>query len=325
MKKLIQLILVIALSLGLIPASAARAEAPKPLKAAIVTFVSHPSLDTIVQGIHEGLEEAGYKEGDNLTTDFYNANGDINLLSSIADQAIEGKPDIIYAVTTPVALAFQAAKTDIPVVFTGVTDPLGAGLVDSLEEPGANLYGVSNYVSLDQQFELVKKLTPDAKKVGFLYTTSEDSALSEVEEASEVAKKYGLDSEIAGISSTNEMQMVAEDLASKVDVIYVGSDNLIAAAFDSLLDATDKAQVPVYSSVKLMIGQGALAGAAIEEISLGHLAVKFGEEVLAGDDIAKKPVQFIDDLTVIVNQETADRLAIKVPEGLAEVTVNTNN
>lgn len=287
------------------------------LDVAVVQLVTHSSLDDIRQGVYDGLAEHGYTEGENLTINYQNAEGDLNILSTIAQSVVAEEPDMIFAITTPVAQAFQNVTSDIPIIMTGVTDPVSAGIVDDLENPGENITGASDAVPYEDQFELLLQLKPDVQKVGMIYTTSEDNSLAETEQAAAVAEEMGLEVQIEGIASTMDMQLVAQTLASEVDAIYVGSDNTIASAFETLLDATDAAGIPVFTTVDVMVGQGALSAVAINQKDIGLLAADVAKEIIDGANPGETPVQFLEELQPAINFETADRLGIEVPEELA--------
>lgn len=287
------------------------------LDVAVVQLVTHSSLDDIRQGVYDGLAEHGYTEGENLTINYQNAEGDLNILSTIAQSVVAEEPDMIFAITTPVAQAFQNVTSDIPIIMTGVTDPVSAGIVDDLENPGENITGASDAVPYEDQFELLLQLKPDVQKVGMIYTTSEDNSLAETEQAAAVAEEMGLEVQIEGIASTMDMQLVAQTLASEVDAIYVGSDNTIASAFETLLDATDAAGIPVFTTVDVMVGQGALSAVAINQKDIGLLAADVAKEIIDGANPGETPVQFLEELQSVINFETADRLGIEVPEELA--------
>lgn len=295
-----------------------QAQTDDTLDIAIVQFVSHPSLDEIVQGIKDELAANDYVEGENLTIDFHNAEADINLLSTIAEQVVSQKPDLIFAVTTPVSQAFQNQTSEIPIVMAGVTDPVSAGLVDNIEKPGENITGTSDAFPLEKHFNLMLQIDPTIKKIGMIYTSSEDNAQAEIESAKEVAESMGLEVFVEGIATTLDMQMVAENLSSKVDAIYVGSDNTIASAFETLLDATDRMDIAVYPSVDIMVKQGGLGAVAINQADLGTEAAKIAVQVLDGTAIGDIPIHFVSNLRLVYNSETADRLNVELPADLVD-------
>ncbi|XJS11680.1 ABC transporter substrate binding protein [Aerococcaceae bacterium WGS1372] len=290
------------------------------LDVAVVQLVTHPSLDDIRQGIYDGLNEQGYVEGENLTIDYQNAEGDINILSSIAQSVVAEEPDLIFAITTPVTQAFQNVTNEIPIIMVGVTDPVSAGILDDLDQPGENITGVSDVVSYEDQFNLLLKLKPEVKKIGMIYTTSEDNSLAETEAARDVAEELGLEVQIEGLASTLDMQLVAQNLSSQVDAIYVGSDNTIASAFETLVDATDMAGIPVFTTVDRMVEQGALSAVAINQKDIGLLGAQVAQKVIDGENPGDIPVHFLEDLQSVVNFDTAAHLNIEISDELkAEV------
>lgn len=318
MKKIKNILLAfVALALLLIPYSKGLVAAQDDqLDVAVIQLVTHSSLDDIRQGIYDGLAEHGYVEGENLTIDYQNAEGDLNILSTIAQNVVAEEPDLIFAITTPVAQAFQNVTSDIPIIMAGVTDPVSAGIIDDLDNPGENITGASDAVPYEDQFELLLKLKPEVKKIGMIYTTSEDNSLAETEQAQAVAEEMGLEVQIEGIASTNDMQLVAQSLASEVEAIYVGSDNTIASAFETLLDATDAAGIPVFTTVDVMVGQGALSAVAINQKDIGLLAADVAKEVIDGANPGDVAVKFLEELQPVINFETAERLNIEIPEDL---------
>lgn len=322
MKNIKQILLTVTLLASLLVTGfsqlSVNAQSEDSLDIAIVQFVSHPSLDQIVQGIKDELAANDYIEGKNLTIDFHNAEADINLLGTIAEQVVSQKPDLIFAVTTPVSQAFQNKTSDIPIIMAGVTDPVSAGLVDNVEKPGENISGTSDAFPLELHFDLMLQIDPSIKTVGMIYTSSEDNAQAEIEAAKEVAEGMGLEVIIEGIATTLDMQMVAENLSSQVDAIYVGSDNTIASAFETLLDATDRMDIAVYPSIDNMVEQGGLAAVAITQADLGIEAARMAIKVLDGTAIGDIPIHFVDNLRLVYNSETAERLNVEIPADLAE-------
>lgn len=316
MKQLFKVIKVLATIFVCVTTMVVPVKAEETIDIAIVQYVSHPSLDQIVQGVKDELAANGYIEGKNLTIDFHNAEADINLLSTIAEQVISQNPDLIFAVTTPVSQTFQNQTDEIPIVMTGINDPIAAGLVDSLEKPGGNISGSSDQYPLDEHLKLMLAIDPNIETLGMIYTSSEDNAQVEAENVKEIAESLGLKVEMTSIASTLDMQMAAENLSSKVDAIYVGSDNAIASAFESLLDATDRMNIAVYPSVDIMVQQGGLAAIAINQADLGTEAARVGIEVLNGTPIGDIPVHFAKKLRSVYNSDTANRLNIEIPTDL---------
>lgn len=325
MKKIIKLVLAFA-SVALLIAPFAGAQKQvgaqdEEINIAVVQLVSHPSLDDINGGIIDQLAEEGYVEGENLTVNQQNAEGDITLLQSIADQVVADQPDLIFAITTQVAQTLQNATSEIPIIMAGVTDPVAALVVDSLEAPGANITGVSDAVPLEEHFNLMLSIQPDIQTLGMMYTTSDDSGTAETEQAQAIAEEMGLTVVVEGIAQAIDMQMVGQQLVSQVDAVYIGSDNTIASAFETLVDITDAEGIGVYPSVDNMVRQGGVAALAINQADVGKQAAIMGVEVFQGADTASMPVQFVENIQQLYNSEVAANLGIEIPdEILAELT-----
>lgn len=280
------------------------------LKVAIVQLVSHPSLDDITKGVYQGLEDIGYKEGDNLEVDFQNAQGDISMLRMISQQVVNQQPDLIFAITTPVAQVFQNATTEIPIVMTGITDPIAADLVSDLDKPGANITGASDQIPMQIQFEFIQSIYPSAQSIGLLYTSSEDNSKAEVDRAQKAAEELGYQVTVQAIHSATDMPMVARDLANQADALFIASDNTIAVAFEALLDAADTSNIPVFSTVDNMIRQGAVGGVAINQKDIGITAVRVAKQIIDGNQPAETPIVFVDRYQPLINQEVAEKFGI---------------
>lgn len=277
-------------------------------KVAIVQYVEHPSLDTIRESTIAALAEAGYTEGENITIEYENAQADQSNLNSIASKFVGEKVDVIIAIATPAAQAMAAATSDIPVIFSAVTDPLGAKLVDNLESPSGNVTGTSDAIPVDQVFELCKELTPDVKKIGFLYTASEVNSQSVIEEAKTIAADYGFEYEESTITNSSELQQAAELLARKVDAIYTPIDNGIAAAMPVLAEAGKNAKIPVYVGADSMVADGGYATVGINYEDLGAKTAELAAEVLNGRPIKEIPVATLDHFYKVINETTANAI-----------------
>lgn len=303
---------------GTLQAAMAQGQSQEPVSVAIIQLVSHPSLDRITEGIYEGLEGRGYIPGSTVNIDFQNAEGDMNLLNIIAEQVVACDPDLIFAVTTPVAQALQNATEDIPIVLTAITDPLAGQLVDSLDQPGGNISGVSDQIPMDVQFHLAQALLPEAESIGMLYSTSEDNSEAEITLAKEAAESLGFTVQLEAIHSSLDMPMVAQALAQEVDLIFIGSDNTIASAIDALLDQTDAAGIPVFSPVEDFIVQGAFAGVAMDQADFGRMAGDFAADILEGQAIGDKPIVFAEEFRQVYNSQLAEALGISLGDAFLD-------
>lgn len=286
---------------------------------AIVQYVEHPSLDTIRESIIKELEAEGYVEGENLTIDYQNAQADQSNLNTIASKFVGEKADLIIAIATPAAQAAAAATSEIPVVFSAVTDPVSAKLVDTLEKPSGNVTGTSDAIPVDETFELCKALTPDVEKIGFLYTASEVNSQSVIEEAKTLAKEYGFEFEESTITNSSELQQAAEILAGKVDAIYTPIDNGIASAMPVLAEVGKSAGIPVYVGADSMVADGGYATVGINYEDLGKKTAEMVVDILEGTAISDVPVATLDHFYKVINETTAT--AIGAPATAEDATI----
>ena len=288
------------------------------LEIAIVQLVSHPSLNEINQGIVDQLQASGYQEGVNLSINRQNAEGDMSLLRSISDQVVDDQPDLIFAITTPVAQTFQEKTSEIPIVLAGITDPLAAGLVDNLDRPGQNISGVSDYVPLEDHFQLMKEIQPEIKKLGILYSTSDEAGRSNAEEAKEEAQSLGLSVQLEGVAQAIDVQMVGLQLAGQVDAIYVGADNTVASAFEALVDVAEDSGIGIYPSIDRMVSQGGVAALAINQAEIGHEAAAVAIKILEGQKIGDIPITYVKNKHKIYNAKTVENLGITISKQLLQ-------
>ena len=274
-------------------------------KVAIVQYVEHPSLDTIRESTIAALAEAGYIEGQNITIEYANAQADQSNLNTIASKFVGDNVDLIIAIATPAAQSMAAATSDIPIVFSAVTDPLGAKLVDILESPSGNVTGTSDAIPVDQVFELCQELTPSVKKIGFLYTASEVNSQSVIAEAKTLAVDYGFTFEETTITNSSELQQAAELLAGKVDAIYTPIDNGIASAMPILSEIAKEAGIPVYVGADSMVADGGYATVGINYEDLGAKTAEMVAEILDGKAVKEVPVATLDHFYKVINETTA--------------------
>lgn len=283
----------------------------------LLQYTSHPSLDAIADGIIDTLAEQGYQEGQDIVLDFQNAQGDQSNLNTMANRFVVNEADLMIAIATPSALAVANASNDIPVILGAITDPENVGLVDSNETPGGNITGVSDMTPIAKQLELIRKIQPDAKTLGLLYSSSEDNAVLQGELAAELAKDYGFDTVTRTVSSTNDVSQVTKQLVSEADAIWTPNDNIIASAFPSVVEVANEARIPIYPAVDMMVAQGGLATLGLNQYQIG---VKTGEmvaELLRGTiQTATEPVRFADETDLVVNFKAAELLGITIPDDL---------
>ena len=279
----------------------------------ITQLVEHPSLDKAKKGFIKALEDKGYKDGDNIKIDFQNAQNDMPTTQSIASKFVSDKKDLIYAISTPSAQAAYNATKDIPIIMTAVTDPVEAGLVKSLEKPGGNVSGTSDYLSIDKTLELVKTLTPKAKKIGVIYNTSEVNSKIQVDSLHDYAKKNNYEVVEKGISSSSEVNQAISSLVGKIDVLYVPTDNLVASSMPIVSKIATENKIPVIAAESGPVEKGALACQGINYEKLGYKTGEMAVKILNGESVSDMPVATSDDTDIIVNEDILKALGMEKP------------
>lgn len=309
MKKIFTLTLTMMMGLSMLVGCSTKED---QLTIGIVQIVEHTSLDMIRKSLVEELGAKGLVDGQNVKIDYQNAQGDQSNLNSICKKFVGDGVDVIVAIATPSAQAAAAATSEIPIIFSAVTDPVAAKLVTNLEKPEGNVTGTSDAIPVDEVFELCQELTPEVKTFGFLYTTSEVNSQSVVEEAKTLAADYGYDYEEVAITNTSELKQAAYSLAGKVDAIYTPIDNSIASAMTVLSEVGKETKVPVYVGADSMVMDGAYATVGINYEDLGRQTGDMVAEVLNGKAIRDLPVATLDEFQKVINKTTAK--AIGAPE-----------
>lgn len=259
----------------------------------------------IRESLVEELEAKGIVDGQNVKIDYQNAQGDQSNLNSICKKFVGDGVDVIVAISTPSAQAAAAATSEIPIIFSAVTDPVAAKLVTNLETPEGNVTGTSDAIPVDEVFNLCQELTPEVKSFGFLYTASEVNSQSVVEEAKTLAADYGYDYEEVIITNTSELKQAAYSLAGKVDAIYTPIDNSIASAMTVLSEVGKETKVPVYVGADSMVMDGAYATVGINYEDLGRQTGDMVAEVLNGKAISDLPVATLSKFQKVINKTTA--------------------
>lgn len=285
----------------------------------ILQLTSHPALDLIYEGIVDELNDAGYIDGETMTLDFQNAQGDQSNLNSMSTRFVSRGADVMVGIATPSAQALANSSQDIPIVLGAVTDPEGSGLVKSNEAPGGNITGVSDLTPIKEQFSLIKEILPEAQTIGILYSSSEDNSIVQAEQAIEIAEEMGLDAQVMTVSSTNDVAQVASTLAAQVDAIWVPTDNTIASAMNTLVSAADSNLIPIFPAVDTMVEEGGLATVGLDQYELGRLTGELVVAILNGDaDPATTPIRYLDQGDIIINEEKAEQLGITIPTQVLE-------
>lgn len=282
----------------------------------IAQIVSHPSLNTIRDAIVKRLEEKGYKDGKNIKLVYGDASGQVSNLNTIMNQFEQKQAKVVVAIATPTAQSAAKLSKKTPVVFSAVSDPVGAKLVKSLEKPGNNITGTSDEVQMDQIIDLSLKMTPGIKKIGFLYNASEANSVANLEKAKAYAKTKGIEIIEATGKDITELQSTASVLVTKVDAVLSPNDNTVASGMNALSKICLEAGKPFYVGADSMVKDGGLATVGIDYENLGKATADMVIEVLNGKSPKDMPVKiFKTDLNTYVNQKALEELGLSLPEG----------
>ena len=289
------------------------------LKIGVIQLMEHDSLDQAYQGFVDGLAEAGYVDGENITIDYQNAQGEQANCQTIAEKLVADQSDLVLAIATPAAQAMANATTEIPILVTAVTDPADAKLVESNEHPGGNVTGTSDLTPVAEQIQLLKDLVPDAQTVGLLYNSGEANSQFQMDLARAACEELSLETIDLTVSSTNEIQQVVESAIGKVDVLYTPSDNVIASAVPNVVMVSDPAGIPFIVGVEAMVETGGLATYGINYYNLGKLTATQAVDILEGKSVpADMPIQYLSDCTLVIDQEKAAALGVTIPQELLD-------
>lgn len=297
----------------------------KTLKIGVIQYMSHPSLDNCYQGIKEALDASGL----NFEIDYQigsSASADSDC-ASFAKNMVASEVDMIFAIATPAAKAAYSATddTDIPVIFCAVNDPVAAKLVQTADEPGDKCTGTSDVLDLEAQVNMIKAMQSDVKKIGILYTSSEDNSIANLARFKEICDAKGIEVVPSAVQNASDIPSAADELASKVDCINNFTDNNVVNNLSVVLSAADKYKIPVYGSEEEQVKNGCLASVSIDYVALGKVTGQMGVDVIGGEDITKMAVKTITDATPIVNTDVLETLGMTLPADYTNAqTVKSN-
>lgn len=290
------------------------------IKIGITQITAHVALDSTREGFIAALKEAGFTE-DKVEFIFKNAFEDLGNANLIASEFVSAKVDLIFAISTPSALAVKnvTLETDIPVLFSAVTDPVAAKLVDSLEKPGSNITGTSDMTPIDKQFALIKQLFHEATKIGFVYNLDEDNSLVQLQIAQEVAARLGLTVLDRGVTTSSELADAVDVLIPQVDVIYLPSDNLVANSVPIVVEKANNAGIPTVASERGQVENGALITDGIDYYQLGYQTGLMAVRILNGEKPSDIPVETLENTEIVINMQTARTLKLTFPQEILDV------
>ena len=279
----------------------------------ISQFITHQSLDATREGFVDELAKQGYVEGKNIEIDLQNAQGEQRNLKTISQQLAESS-DVVLAIATPSAQSLANTTQTTPVIFSAVTDPVSAKLVESREHPGSNVTGTSDQSSdaISTQINLIKKVLPKAKTIGILYTQSEPNSVVQKDEAKRLLEEKGFTVVEKTILDSNNVKAAAESLMAEVDMIFVPTDNIISSTMETVKQVSIKHKVPVFGGSTEMIAVGGLYNYGTNYEELGRQTARMLIRVLKGEKPENIAVELPEKLELHTNQEMADALGIDI-------------
>ena len=279
----------------------------------ISQFITHQSLDATREGFVDELAKQGYVEGKNIEIDWQNAQGEQRNLKTISQQLAESS-DVVLAIATPSAQSLANTTQTTPVIFSAVTDPVSAKLVESREHPGGNVTGTSDQSSdaISTQINLIKKVLPKAKTIGILYTQSEPNSVVQKDEAKRLLEEKGFTVVEKTILDSNNVKAAAESLMTEVDMVFVPTDNIISSTMETVKQVSIKHKVPVFGGSTEMIAIGGLYNYGTNYEELGRQTARMLIRVLKGEKPENIAVELPEKLELHTNQEMADALGIDI-------------
>ena len=279
----------------------------------ISQFITHQSLDATREGFVDELAKQGYVEGKNIEIDLQNAQGEQRNLKTISQQLAESS-DVVLAIATPSAQSLANTTQTTPVIFSAVTDPVSAKLVESREHPGGNVTGTSDQSSdaISTQINLIKKVLPKAKTIGILYTQSEPNSVVQKDEAKRLLEEKGFTVVEKTILDSNNVKAAAESLMAEVDMVFVPTDNIISSTMETVKQVSIKHKVPVFGGSTEMIAVGGLYNYGTNYEELGRQTARMLIRVLKGENPENIAVELPEKLELHANQEMADALGIDI-------------
>lgn len=317
MKKSLSLAAAFLLLSLVVSSTAFSAEAPKKVLIGVSKIVSHPALDAVVKGLQDELAASRI----NAEYDLQNANGDINAAASIATKFQSEKVTLAVGVATPTSQSLVNTLKGIPIVFTAVTDPVKAGLVASLKKGDRNVTGVSDMTPVKQQIELLLKVKK-IKRLGHIYTSSEENAVVLAGVVKQVCKELGIEFVETTVSKSSEVKQAVQAISRRVDALYISTDNTVVSAMSAVTDVATKARIPVMSADPSSAeSYPVLAAWGFDYYKMGRTTGKLVVEILKGKKPEQIPTQFMtktSDVDLLINLDVAKKLGLTFPKDIVK-------
>lgn len=298
------------------PSSSPTSEQTSTKFVAVTQIVEHPSLNATRDGLQQELATAGYQVNKNLKWQWESAQGNTATAVQIARNFAGENPDVIVAISTPSAQAVVSAAPNIPVIFTAVTDPLGAKLVTNQEKPGGLVTGVRALVPIGKHLDLITKISPQAKRIGVIYNAGEANSLTLIELLKQEAAARGMTIVEATVAGSSDVATAARSLVGRSDVIYIPTDNTVASALESVIQIGINNKLPVYAGDNDSVAKGAIASLSFNYYDVGRQTGQIVTKVLKGEKPGEIAVESPTKLELHVNLSSAQAMGVKIPESV---------
>lgn len=285
---------------------------------AITQIVEHPALDACRQGVQDGLAAAGYRLGDNLRWSYESAQGNPATAAQVAKKFAGDSPDVIVAISTPSAQSVASSARHIPLVFTAVTDPLGAKLVSHMDHPGKLITGVSDLSPIDKHMELILQLVPGATRLGVLYNPGEANSVTLVDMVREEAGTRGMTLVEGVATKSGDVLAAVRSLVGKVDALYIPLDNTVVSALEAVIRVAEQNAIPLISGDTDSVTRGTVAAVGFNYYDVGVQTGTMVARVLNGEAPGDIAVERVQQLELYLNPGAARRMGVSLPQAMLD-------
>ena len=286
---------------------------------AITAIVEHPALDNVRKGVEDELKANAYINGENLKLQYQSAQGSSANAAQIAKQYAASKPDVIVAIATPSAQALAATTKTIPIIFTAVTDPVAAKLTPSWQPSKTNITGVSDALSLDTQIDMMLKIKPGAKSIGYVYSPSEINSTIVLKQLQQRLAQHDIKIISVPAQRTSDIPTAARSLKGKVDLIYTTTDNNVISAYESLVKVANEAKIPLIASDPDSAARGATAALGMSYYDLGRQAGKMVIRILNGEKAGDIAPQVGEVTQLVINPKAAEKQGVTLSDEVLQM------
>ncbi|MFH0734629.1 MAG: ABC transporter substrate-binding protein [bacterium] len=289
----------------------------------VIQLMTNPGIDAIRDGFFHEMKKLGYKEGINVKYSIQNSQNDNNVAQGIAKKFVNDKVNLIFAITTPSAqiCANEIRGKEIPLVFGAVTDPVSAGLVNSLEKPGGNITGTSDNWPTDAQFDLLLKLVPKVKRIGVVYNPGESNSEANIKVVEKVCTNKNFNLIKVPVSNTSEVYSAALSLVGKIDAFYISADNTVISAMDAIIKVSEKNKIPLLPGVSSNVEQGGFGTLGPDYFDIGVQSAKIVDRIIKGEKPLNIPVASATKFEYFFNLKSAKNTNIIIPDSLLKKAI----